>query len=163
MRVWDRHDQVNRSGPFLCQLLTFELGRSELRLEIDNGPLNLDVEHLLRACQHKVCCSEVARGHRDLESDLPARVSRARDGLRNPQLAGIAQANSGNRVEAPSQLVAAGCRQSASDAERHIQSTSLRLAGLGLADAGEACQLRLGQSGCDPGDAQLPPVPGCKL
>jgi len=76
------------------------------------------VHDLIGPGQQEICCARIARSNGHFEAGHPSGVSRADDNLRNRHLARITQADRCHRIQAPSELVAAGRGEAASDLKR---------------------------------------------
>jgi hypothetical protein len=137
--------------------IALELSRPQLRLEIHQGALDLDVNDLGWAYEEQIRGAGVARRDRDLEACLPARM-RCRDNcLSQRELTGVAQADRRHRVEAPPELMTARGDKLASNRQRQVADGTLDEADLLLTDSGEPRHLHLRETSAHPCNAQLAP------
>lgn len=116
------------------------------------------MEELVRSGQDQVRGAEVTGRDRNLELNIPARVSHGQDRLRHGELARVPEPDRGNRVQPPSEFMPSGRSQPATSLKRDSWAPPLRPADPLLGDAGQGSELSLGQPGPDPGHAQLLPV-----
>jgi hypothetical protein len=97
LRVLDRQDQPNRPRVLRREHLTLPQCGPVLQLEVNEQPLNLNMQDLPRAEEDKVRRTAVVTGG-DLDRRLPDGVRNALQKRRHSELAGIAQARLAGRV-----------------------------------------------------------------
>lgn len=134
-RCRDRDHEADRSLVLGCHELALDLRRSQLRLEIHERALDLDVDDLPRSGQDEVRRARIPWCDRYFQAGTPAGMGRGNDRLRQRHLAGVPQADRRHRVEPPAKLVSAGGRKPASRSQGDIGRTAFSLASLLLADA----------------------------
>ena len=156
---------TNRTGCELAwgQQFALELRCAKLRLQVDQSTLDLDMEYLRRAGQDQVRRARISRSNRRLQAWAPAGMRGRHDHLRQRQLPRVTQANGRHRVESPSELVSARCRQPASGVEGDVEQPALSLADLGLARACQRCEARLAQTSRHSRNSELPSEEGRKV
>jgi hypothetical protein len=126
----------------------FQLCRSQLRLQVQQRPLDFDGDHRFTGIQHEINCPSIpARPYGDLESHSPRWMGSCSEHLGDPKLAGIAQANAIGWKQANGQVMPS-CR---CEPIHHIQAgrglTKFDLADEGLADPSPTGHLSLCQAG----------------
>ncbi len=148
-------DQPHAPLERLCQRLPLQLGTAQLGLDVDQPPLNLDVDDLVRPDEQQICTATIPGRNRRLQAEMPARMCPARNGIDEPELAAVTQRQPGCREEAQGEIVPGRRGEGARDIEGGTSPPSLDEAYEGLTQTDLAGQLRLGQSGGEARDAQL--------
>jgi hypothetical protein len=84
--VRDAHDEAHRPILPLTQDVSLQLGCAQLRLEVNDPPLDLDRDHLHRQAHDQVVRAPASVPDRDLKPALPG-TRRLQDALRDCKLA----------------------------------------------------------------------------
>jgi hypothetical protein len=71
-----RHSQDESHGELgsLCETPPLELAGAQLSLEVDQGPLDLDLDDLIGPHEKDVCSATISWGDRRLDTSRPAAV-----------------------------------------------------------------------------------------
>jgi hypothetical protein len=90
--VWHSKHQPNRSTEALRQSDSFQLGRAQLRLNVAQPAFDLHQNRPIRTAKDHVGGATVWRERNgNLQANMPSRMSRSPDLLRDGQLPGIPQ------------------------------------------------------------------------
>jgi hypothetical protein len=160
VRVGDGQDEPDRVADSFGERRAFQLGRSQLRLQVQQRPLDFHGDHLCTCIQHQINCPSIpARPDGNLKPHSPRWMGSRSKHFGDPKLAGISQANAIRWKQAKGEVMpSCGC-----EPIHNVQAgrglTTLNLADEGLADPSATGHLSLCQTGhsasCDqfPGQA----------
>lgn len=143
--------------------LAFELSRAELSLQIDERPLDLHVNDLVRERDHQVRRTQISGCDGDLKRDPRTGMSRSADRRGDLELSGVAQAHRPRGVQAPAKFKAAGRDQPATCDQRYVDSAPLRPTHLLLRTPRKPTDLKLGEPHPGPRDPEFAPEPTRKV
>lgn len=144
--VGNRDDQPDGNLGTLSKRLALELARAQLRLQVHEGPFDLNLNRFIAACEQDVRGTTVALRDRRFEARRPGGVQAGEDCLRNPELTGIAKSDAIDGVELLTQLVASCGGHAAASQERYPHIAAFSLTDDLLADARPQSELPLRQA-----------------
>ena len=111
-RVRHRDDESDRSPHRVRHRRALELRRTQLGLEVQQRPLNLNEDACSRCLQDHVGSPAIRRwSDRHLQPDVPPAVRLDADPLGDPQLSGVAQPDAIGREEAQREVMSGRRRE----------------------------------------------------
>jgi hypothetical protein len=142
---WHRNHQPYGLIEELAERCALQLTRAELRLEVHDSPLHLDVDDLLGADQHQIRSATISAraGHWMLHPSVPGRVSLGGDAPNGLVLPTVAQTEATPREEPHGQVVSHGESHRTGRGPVRPTEAELHEADKGLADTDEGCELLL--------------------
>lgn len=146
--VRDSHDEPDRVADSFGERGAFQLCRSQLRLQVQQGPLDFDSYHLFTGIQHNIDCPSIpACPDGNLKPHSPRWMGSCSQHFGNLKLARIAQADSIRWKQAKREVMPGGGCEPMHDIQAGRRLTMLNLADEGLADASPPSHLSLCQTG----------------
>ncbi len=150
------HDQPDLPSDPFGERRALELCRSQLGLQVEQRPLDLNLDRFDRTRQHDVrgpAIGECCNWH--LEAQLPARVRGRPNLLGQAQLSGVPQSDAIGREESQGEVMAGRRRQSPHHLQAGDGATAFNLADEGLADPCAPGHLRLTEARHGSGSHEL--------
>ena len=90
----------------LDQRRPFELCRAQLGLQVDEPPLDLDVDRFVGTAEDEIGRASVSKAHGLLDARMPRRMGVSNDGLNGLELPAIPESDAVRGKEPEAELVA---------------------------------------------------------
>lgn len=153
--VADGQHQTNRSLVTPGERIAFDQCAAQLGLKIHERAFDFDVHELIGPSKNHVCGVQFAWPGGHLELARPGWMQLHEYRPREPQLAGVAEADRGHRVNTQGGLMPDRRSNATADIEADVEIAEFGPADLLLADPGQSSNGCLSQANGQPRDAQL--------